>query len=187
MKNPLDSLRLFNVGLVGKLAAMSDDELWNFLVENQNKISAMLEKGGLASGFLYAYSHGIDWLHKHFSDRVEDYREGVVFALVWDFCFEGEKTLINNEGMSRFLDHPDSCYIQTSEEILPPIDEDSEYAWRKDFFHLLKPYQAQHIIDGLEENLEELEPDIRGNIDKINLMISRCRKNPEYQIAYVFH
>lgn len=187
MRQRYDFLRLFNVGLIGKITAMNDDELWNFLVENQDRISKLLEGSGLASGFLYAYPHGIDWLHKHFTDHVKNYREGVTFALTWDFCFEGENTSITSEGISGLLDHPDSCDVQTSEEILPPIDEDSEYAWRKDFFHLLKPYQAQHIVNGLEENVEELEPNIRENIDKIKSMINHCQENPEYRIAYIFN
>lgn len=181
-----DRLHLFNTELVKKITAMNDDELWEYLLANTDRIEEIINGHSVAAGFLYAYPHGTDWFKKHFLKHLEDYREGVIFSVVMDFCFEGGQIRLDPVGMCGFLDHSDSCDVQTSDEIMPPVDEDSEEAWSKKYFHLLEPQHVRLIIKALENNFENQETNTREDIEKIKEMREFCLQNKEYKVAYIF-
>jgi hypothetical protein len=186
-----DCLRLFNQKLVQPIVSMNDDELWDFLLANEDKIKFLTDSKAEkrphpASGFLYAYPHGIDWFKKHFLHHVEDYREGVIYTTVIDFCFDGEKVFLDYPAKCGFLDNADSCDVKTSDEIMPPVDEDSEEGYYKKYFHLLEPVHVEHIIEAMEKNFDKLEKNTREDIDKIKRMKNFCLENDGWKVAYIY-
>jgi hypothetical protein len=186
-----DCLRLFNQKLVQPIVRLNDDELWNFLLENEEQIKALTDRENNitkfpVSGFLYAYPHGIDWFKKHFLEHVEDYREGVIFSTVMDFCFKGEEIYPDYAAKCAFLDSVDSCDVITSDEIMPPVDEDSEEGCRKEYFHLLEPHHVENIIEAMEKNFVKLEKNTREDIDKIKGMRNFCLENEGWRVAYIY-
>lgn len=186
-----DKLRLFNLNLVEPVTRMNDEELWRFLLDNEEHIKVLTDREiphepFPASSFLYAYPHGIDWFKKHFLKHVEDYREGVIFTTVMDFCFKGEQIYLDSQAICGFLDSEASCDVIISEDIMPPVDEESEEGYDKKYFHLLEPAQVEIIIQSLEKNFAELEKNTREDIDKIKEMKKFCLENEGYKVAYIF-
>jgi hypothetical protein len=186
-----DCLRLFNLNLVQPIVRMNDDELWNFLLENEKQIKILTDReNGFSKypvgGFLYAYPHGIDWFKKHFLSHIEDYREGVIFSTVMDFCFKGEEIYLDYAAKCAFLDSADSCDVITSDEIMPPVDEDSEEGYHKKYFHLLDAHHVENIVATMEKNFAKLEKNTREDIDKIKRMKEFCLENEGWNVVYIY-
>jgi hypothetical protein len=182
-----DTLRLFNVKLVEIITSMSDDELWSFALEKAEQVKQNQAAGKYPStGFFFALPHGMEHFRKVFLREVDDYREGVVFTLVIDFCFEGEEIKMDYWARGGFLDHADSCNVRTSDEIMPPVDEDSEAAYDGEYFHLLEPHQVENIIQAMEKNFDKLTINTQEDIDKLKEMKQRCLTNEEYKVAYIY-
>lgn len=185
-----DSLRLFNTKFVEPLVSMSDDELWNFLLGSEEKLKQYFGETGKhpKTGALYAYQHGIEHFRKHFLSEIEEYREGVIFTLVVDFCFEGEPVRLDYWARCGYLDSADSCGVKTSDDVMPPVDPDSEEAnWAQEYFHLLEFYHVQHIIDAMEKNFDKLTDNTREDIDRIREMKNFCLANRGYHVAYIYN
>lgn len=190
MKN--DYLHLFNTALVKKIVSMNDDELWDFLLENEERIRYLTDfsnktKPHVATGLLYAYPHGIEHFRKHFLRHIEDYREGVIFTVVVDFCFKDEFVKLGYHARGGFLDNVDSCDVQTSDEIMPPVDEDTDAGWEKKYFHLLEPQHIENIIQAMEKNFAKLTVNTREDIEKIKAMKQFCLENEDYKGAYIYN
>ena len=186
-----DHLRLFNQRLVEPIKRMNDDELWNFLLENEERIKIFTDSKAEkrphpASGFLYAYPHGIDWFKKNFLGHVEDYREGVVYTTVIDFCFRDEQVYLDYWARCGFLDDASSSDVKTSDEIMPPIDKDSEEGYYAEYFHLLKPHHVELIVESMEKNFDRLEKNTREDIDQIKWMKQFCLENEGWNVAYIY-
>lgn len=187
-----DTLRLFNTALVKQIVSMSDEELWNFLLENEERLKLLTDfenksKPRLTTGAIYAYPHGIERLRKHFLRRIEEYREGLVFTLVNDFCFSDEMVYLGYYARGGYLDNADSCDVKTSDEIMPPVDEDSEEGCYKEYFHLLEPHQLENIIRTMKKNLAKLTFNTREDIAKIKAMKKICLENEDYKAAYIYN
>jgi hypothetical protein len=186
-----DRLTLFDTALVPRITAMDDDQLWKFLLENEERIKFLTSQDlsssiSPVSGFFYAYPHGIDWFKKHFLQHLEDYREGVIFTIVMDFCFKDENAYLDYYARCGYLDNEDSCGVKTSDEIMPPVDEDSEEGYHKKYFHLLEPSHVENIIQAMEKNFGKLEKNTREDIDKIKRMKKFCLENEGYRVAYIY-
>ncbi|HEX9961864.1 MAG TPA: hypothetical protein VGB00_13075 [Pyrinomonadaceae bacterium] len=182
-----DSLRLFNTKLVETIASMSDDELWNFVLDNVERAKQYREDGVyLASGFYYGLPGGMEHFRKCFLRAFNDYREGVVFSLVMDFCFEGKKLNLDYWARCGFLDSADSCDVKTCDEVLPPVDEDSEAAYHKEYFHLLEPHHVENIIQAMERNFAKLTINTQEDIDKLKKMKQRCLTDEDYKVVYIY-
>lgn len=182
-----DNLRLFNTKLVKTITSMDDDEMWNFILEREEQIKQMqYPHGHPACGFFYAYPHGMEHFRKQFLKHIDDYREGVVFSMVIDFCFEGEKIKMDYWARCGFLDSADSCDVKTCDEIMPPIDEDSEEAYHNEYFHLLEPHHVENIIQAMEKNFDNLTVNTREDIDKLKEIKRRCLENKDYKAAYIY-
>jgi hypothetical protein len=183
-----DRLRLFNVKLIDTIRSLNDDELWNFLLEREDRIKQLQYPGGSpATGFFYAYPHGMEHFRKHFLMHIGGYREGVVFSLVVDFCFEGEPVKMDYWARCGFLDSADSCDVKTSDEIMPPVDEDSEEAYHSEYFHLLEPRHIENIIRAMEKNFDKLTINTREDIDKLKEMKQKCLSDEAYKAAYIYN
>lgn len=186
-----DYLRLFNSALVEPIVAMTDEELWNFYLENEERIKYLTDFSDRisthpATSALYAFPHGIEHFRKHFLKYIEDYREGVIFTTVIDFCFKDERVSLGYYARGGFLDNADSCGVKTSDEIMPPLDEESEEAYHKKYFHLLEPQHLENIIQALETNFAKLEKNTREDIEKIKAMKQFCLENQDYKAAYIY-
>lgn len=182
-----DNLCLFNTKLVKTIASMNDDELWDFALDKTEQISRNREAGkSPATVFFFALPVGMEHFRKFFLECIDDYREGVVFTLVMDFCFEGEKIKLDYWARCGFLDNGDSCDVQTSDEILPPVDEDSDDAYHGEYFHLLEPHHVENIIQSMEKNVDKLTINTREDIDKLKEMKKYCLENEEYKVAYIY-
>lgn len=186
-----DKLKLFYTKLVPKIVAMNDEELWNFLLANEERIKVMtdfsdMSRVSITSGYLYAYPHGIDWFKKHFLKHIEDYREGVIFTTVMDFCFKEESVYLDYYARSGYLDNENSCNVRTSDTIMPPVEEDSEEGSYKEYFHLLEPAHVENIIEAMEKNFDKLEKNTREDIAKIKKMKKFCQTNEGWNVAYIY-
>ncbi len=186
-----DRLKLFNTELVKTIVVMNSDELWDFLLENEARIKYLTQnnvapKLQVASGFLYAYPHGMDWFKKHFLNHIENYREGVIYTLVLDFCFNDEAIRLDYWARCGYLDNADSCDVITSDEIMPPVDEDSEEACYRKFFHLLELHHVENIIQAMENNFDKLTDNTQEDINKIKEMKEFCVKNDDFKVIYSY-
>lgn len=183
-----DYLHLFNLSLVEPITTMSDDELWDFILANQHLIKQYNFKDKYPkTGFLYAYPHGIEHFRKCYLRDIEEYREGMIFTLVVDFCFGQESVKLDYWAQSGFLDNADSCDVKTSDEIMPPVDEDSEAAhWAGEYFHLLEPHHLEKIIRAMEKAIDKSTVNTNEDIGKIKAMKGFCLKNDNYKAAYIY-
>lgn len=184
-----DTLRLFNTTLVKQIVSLNDDELWDFLLANQDLIKEYDFKDNYPkTGVLYAFPHGLEHFRKHFLSEIEEYREGVIFTLVVDFCFKGKEVRLDYWARCGYLDNEDSCAVKTSDEIMPPVDEDSEQAhWAKEFFHLLEPSHVENIIAAMEKNFDKISEDnTLEDIAEIKAMKEFCLNNDGYKVAYIY-
>lgn len=186
-----DKLNLFNKKLADEIVLMSDDRLWNFLLENEDRIKRLLDSEAKpklypAGGFLYAYPHGIDWFRKHFLKHLEDYREGVIYAIVIDFCFKDDAIRLDYWARCGYLDSADSCGVKTSDEVMPPVDEDSEEGYYKIYFHLLELNHVESIIAAMERNFDKLTENTPDDINKIKEMRDVCLDNEGFKVIYEY-
>lgn len=186
-----DALKLFNTALVSQIAAMNDDELWNFLLENEERIKFLTDYGNdarpyIATGLLHAYPHGIERFREFFFEEIEEYREGVVYTLVVDFCFKDERINLGYYAQGGYYDNADSCGVKTSDDVMPPVDEESEAGWDKKYFHLLEPHHLENIIQSLEKNFEKLTLNTREDIEKLKSWKQFCLENEGYHAAYIY-
>lgn len=180
-----DQLQLFNRGLFERLPGMNDEELWEFV---QSKAELAKERGmmKIATAVFHAYYYSAKRFRKFFLEEIEEYREGVIFTLILDFCFEGEKIDLDYWARCGHLDSADSCDVLISDEIMPPIDEESDQAYYKEYFHLLEPHHVENIIQSMENNFEKLTVNKRKDIAKIKRMKKFCLKNEGYKVAYIY-
>ena len=180
-----DKLRLFNKGLVEPLTRMNDDELWEFV---QSKAEFAQQQGmmKIATAVFHAYYISKERFREFFLEEIEDYREGVVFTLIIDFCFEGEEINLDYWARCGHLDSADSCDVITSDLVLPPIDEDSDLIYDSKYFHLLEPHHVENIIQAMENNFDKLTVNTRKDIAKIKKMKKFCLKNENYKVAYIY-
>lgn len=187
-----DRLKLFNKKRADKIVSMSDEDLWNFLLENEERVKYLSDfhanpRPHSASGFLYAYPHGIDWFKKHFYEHLEQYREGSIYTIVIDFCFDDESVMLDYWARCGYLDSADSCDVKTSDEIMPPVDDDSEEGYYKIYFHLLETNHVENILAAMERNFDKLTENTRKDINKIKKMHKFCQKNEGFKIIYQYN
>ncbi|CAN5571703.1 hypothetical protein BH10ACI1_BH10ACI1_11250 [soil metagenome] len=187
-----DHLRLFNTALVGLLISMNDDELWNFLLENEERIKFLSDFNNNSrtrpkTSALYSYFYGIESLRERYLDEIEEYREGVIFTLIMDFCFKDEKVSMGYHAQGGYYDNADSGDVKTSDDIMPPVDEESDAGYEAEYFHLLEPHHLENIIQAMEKNFDKLTVNTREDIDKIKAMKEFCRANEGYNAAYVYN
>lgn len=187
-----DYLRLFNTALVEPIVSMNDEELWNFLLENQERIKFLSSRDFVdnispSTGFFYAYPHGVEHFRKRFLKQIEEYREGAIFTLVIDFCFKDEKVWLEYWAQGGYLDNADSCDVKTSDDVMPPVDKESEDAYYGKYFHLLEPQHLENIIQAMEKNFAKLTVNTREDIDKIKAMKQFCLENEGYKAAYIYN
>ena len=186
-----DRLKLLNTKLLKSIVAMNDDEVWSFLLENEARVKRLTQsevepKLHLTSGYFYAYPHGIDWFKKHFLQHIENYREGVIYTLVLDFCFSDEAVKLDYWARCGYFDNADSCRVKTSDSIMPPVDEDSEEGCYRTFFHLLELQHVENIIQSMENNFDKLTDNTQEDINKIKEMKEICLKNEDFKIIYIY-
>jgi len=188
MANLKDKLCLFNFGLMKKISVMNADKIWDFVVANQERMKELYSSKDFcpASIYVYGYYHSFEHCKRCFDDDVEEYFEGVVFSTCLDFCFEGKRIVLNEKGAKAFLDRGDSCDAPVSDDFFPPIDEESDRFYHKEYFHLLEPFQVQSIIQALEENVEDPENNSPEDIESIKKMKERCESDFECKVAYIF-
>ena len=186
-----DKLKVLNTKLIEPIASMNDDELWNFLLENEERIKYLTEQDfnshiSPESGFLYGYPHGIERLRKLFLRYIEEYREGVVFTMVLDFCLSDEAVYLDYRASGGYLDNADSCDVKTSDDIMPPVDEDSDVGHKKKYFHLLEPVHVENIIRAMEKDYDKMESNSHEDIEKIKIMKEICLENEGYRVIYIY-
>jgi hypothetical protein len=186
-----DRLNLFDRQTAEMIMTLDDAGLWDFLIGKEERIRHFTiddpeMKLHPASGFLYAYPHGVDWLKQHFMRNLEEYREGVVYTLILDFCIDDEPVRLDYLARSGFLDNAESCDVRTSEEIMPPVDEDSEPGQYLVCFHLLEENHVENLIRTMETNAAKLTENTFEDIEKIRRMKYYCLKNPGFNVIYSY-
>lgn len=182
-----DTLCLFNFGLMNKISLMNAGEIWDFLLANRKRLDELKPPNtSAASLYLYGYAHSFENFKRCFDDEVKEYFEGVVFSTCMDFCFEGKQVVLDKKGASAFLDRADSCDVPISEDFMPPVDDDSEVAYHKEYFHLLEPHHVQPIINALEDGIENLETNSPEDIELMKKMKEHCENDQNYKIAFIF-
>ena len=183
----IDKIRLFNPKLIEPIVSMTDDEMWQFIVANEERVKEIVNSEAHAiSGFLWGYRYGMERIRELFLKDIEYYREGVDFTMIMDFCFKGEPVQLDYWARCGYLDDADSCDAVTSNDIIPEIDEDSDEAFYKEYFHLLELQQVENIIRSMEENFDKLTINTREDIDKIKAMKQFCLENEDYKVAYIY-
>jgi hypothetical protein len=184
-----DKLRLIDTKLLKEISAMTDDELWDFALKNLDlaKNFDSPDKKHPKTMFFYAYKFGMEHFRKIFLGSLDEYdREGTIYTLVLDFCFPGETVKLDYYGRGGFLDHSDSCGVLHSDEIMPPLDEDSDDGYHKKFFYLLEPHHIGHIIQAMKQNFDKLDEEAAANIPKIENMQDVCLKNKDYKAVLIY-
>lgn len=184
-----DRLTTFNVKLAADLQKMSDDELWDFLQTNEDRVKQLFESDkSLKTGVLLAYNGGPERYRNHFLSEIECCREGVIYTLILDFCVGDEKIPVEYWARSGFLDSPDSCEVRTSEVIMPNLDDadEDELLFSTVYFHLLEDKHTLNIINSMKKNFYKLSENTFGDIPKIQAMREFCLKDQNYQIIYIY-
>lgn len=184
-----DRLTTFNVKLAADLQKINDDELWNFLQTNEERVKSFFETGDFPqTGIFFAYKPGPEHYREHFLSEIERCREGVIYTLILDFCVGDEKISVEYWARSGFMDSPDSCAVKTSEEIMPDLDDvdEDEVLFSTKHFHLLEDKHTLSIINSMKKNFYKLSEDTFKDISKIQAMRELCLKDENYQIIYIY-
>lgn len=187
-----DRLHLLNTKTVAQIRAMSDDEIWDFLMERFEQIAEWgadrePTRRSFVTRIFYAAPYGIDHFRKHFLRDMEDYREGMIFSLTMDFGFEGEQIYLDYYGTSGLYDDEVSCSVGDYYSVMPWVDEDSEDAYYKENFALLESPHLEVIIRALETHEAALTKNTRDDINKIIAMKEACEQHEHYKVAYIYY
>lgn len=183
-----DALSLFNEKLSRSIKAMSDEELWEFLISNGERIKQIVdEKTHHVSITLHFYKQGLQEFERVFRNLTDEYsREETIYTLILDFCLEGEKIELDYYAVSGFLDDAASCDAVKAEDIMPdPDEEDEEFYWRV-YFYVLEPPQIESMIRSLEKNFDKLDENAQANIGKIKKIKEKCLADGDYKAVFLY-
>lgn len=183
-----DSLRLLNTKLVSEIQAMSDDELWQFLLSRLDEINAIGDKFKFKTWLFICLNKSFDLFKKRFWEEMEYVETGndLFYTLILDFAFEGEKLKLDYYGIGGFYDNPESCNIPKSDEVMPEMSEDSNSYYHKIDFYLLGVPHLDKIIRALEDNAEKLTVNTPADIEKVKMMREKCANDENYKVAYIY-
>jgi uncharacterized protein YdcH (DUF465 family) len=178
-----DYLQLFNTKLVKTILQFDDVELWDFLTTRIEQIRQLEHRQTVC---FYGLPHSVKRFQEMFEDEVKEDRNGLLYTIINDLCFEGETVNLDFYEMSGFLDHSNSCDAVKHNQIMPEIDEESEAAFHERYFYLLEPGHLDNIIKTLQKNVQKLDDSSIEGIKKIKLMKKTCVKQDFYKTALVY-
>lgn len=183
-----DKIQLLNTKLLKELQSMSDEDLWLFVLKNMDKCREF-QRSYKGTTYLYlCLEYSFPYFRKRFFGALEDeysYNE-LVYSFILDFCFEGERLDLDYYGTGGFYDYGDSCDVTNSTEIMPPLEEESDY-YRQLSFYLLGANHLGHIVEAMEKNADKLTDDAPENLEKIKMMHKKCLEDDGYNAAYIYN
>lgn len=187
-----DKLQLLNTRLLKEIPLMSDEDLWLFVLKNMDRCRELGRnfRGSGDSGSTYLYiclDYSFPFFRKRFFGELEYQcsREELDYAFILDFCFEGERLKLDYYGTGGFYDYGDSCDVVKSIDLMPPIEEDSNFSYQKSFY-LLGANHLEHIIEAMETNADKLTDEASENLEKIKAMHKKCLEDEGYNAAYIY-
>jgi hypothetical protein len=183
-----DKLQLLNTRLAREIIAMSDDELWQFLLSRMDEIE---EKRLAHTGSTYLYYcliTGVDYMKQRYYEDVEyDFgRNELNYSFILDFCFEGERLKLGYYATGGFYDNGASCDARKSAEIMPPLEEDSDFHHEIKFY-ILEANHLAHIIEAMEKHVEKLTVNTPEDIETIKQMRAKCLADDAYKAGYIYY
>ncbi len=184
-----DYLHLLNTKLVKEIVAMSNEELWEFLLSRIEQIKAVGDNYKFESWLFICLDMSFDLFQKRFLESVEEdfSRTDLNYTLILDFALEGKKIQLDYFGVSGFYDAPDSCNLPTSDGLMPELDEDSDVLQNKKDFYLIEARHLEKIIKTMEANLDKLTVNTPEDLDIIKAMREKCAADENYKVAYIFN
>lgn len=189
-----DYLDTYNETLRSKLMAMSDDEIWEFLLENEPIIKDRIDNlrnhtqkyNSIRYYPLLAYPHGLEHFRKHVFSNLEEDRDGSVYTLILDFCFAYEKVRLGYYARGGFYDNPASCMVKPADDVMPPCDGDTELVYEKENFQVLEAHHLEAIINAMEKDFDVMTDNTREDIEKIKEMHRKLVNDKDWKAAYIF-
>jgi len=189
-----DYLDIYDETLRSKLMTLSDDEIWEFLLEKEPLIKQMTDHENLDRQYkfyirfspLYAYPHGIEHFRKHVFSNLEEDRDGSVYTLILDFCFAHEKVRLGYYARGGFYDNPKSCNVKTLQDVMPPCKGNTELVYEKENFQVLEAHHLEAIINAMEKDFDVMTDNTREDIEKIKEMHRKLVNNKDWKAAYIF-
>ncbi len=184
-----DYLQLLNTKIAKDIVAMSNDELWEFLLSRLDEIKAVGDNYKFATWLFICLDMGFDLFRKRFLETVEDEydRNDLNYTLLLDFALEGEKIKLDYFAISGFYDNPDSCDLPTSDDVMPELDEDSDEFHHKKDFYLIGAGHLEKIIKTMEANADKLTVNTPEDIETIKAMHEKCAADENYKVAYIYN
>lgn len=189
-----DYLDIYDETLRSKLITLSDDEIWEFLLEKEPLIKTItdrdnpdpLYKYSIRYYPLYAYPHGIEHFRKHVFKALEEDRDGSIYTLILDFCFAHEKVKLGYYARGGFYDNPASCNVKTLQDVMPPCKGNTELVYEKENFQVLEAHHLEAIINAMEKDFDIITDNTREDIEKIKEMHRKLTVDPDWKAAYCF-
>lgn len=170
------------------MKAMSNEELWEFLISNGERIEQIVaEKTYHVTFILHSYKEGLQEFQRVFGIFTDEYsREETLYTLILDFCLEGEKIELDYYAVSGFLDDATSCDALKAEDIMPdPDEEEEEFYWRE-YFYILEPPQIESMIRSMEQHFDKLDENAQANIGKIKKVKEKCLADDGYKAVFLY-
>jgi hypothetical protein len=183
-----DKLQLLNTRLLKEIVLMSDEDLWLFVLKNMERAEE-LRRTHEGSTYLYlCLYNSFPYFRKRFFGELEyDFsRNELDYAFILDFCFEGERLKLDYYGIGGFYDYGDSCDVINSIEIMPPLEDDSDFHYQISFY-LLGANHLEHIVEAMEKNVDKLTDDAPANLETIKAMHKKCLEDEGYNAAYIYY
>jgi hypothetical protein len=183
-----DKIQLLNTRLAGEIIAMSNEELWQFLLSRMDKIEEIQLTHKGSTYLYYCLNKGVEYMKQRYFEDVEyDFgRNELNYSFILDFCFEGDRLKLDYYAIGGFYDNGASCDVRKSAEIMPQIEEDSDF-YHQIKFYVLEANHLTHIIEALEKHVEKLTVNTPEDIEKIKRMRAKCLADDAYKAGYIYY
>lgn len=181
--NENDQLQLIDPAIIRHVVGLDADALWQLTLERLDDLKR-LEKFQL--GALYGLKFGKEHFEKVFWRFCDEDPDAVRWGLINDLGFIGKPLRIDPWAASGYLDHGSSAEVESSRDILPEWDEDSEARHYSRRFDIINATHLDLIAASLDNHHNLGIEDDHAKRLQIRTMAKTLRNDPTLRAAYIY-
>ena len=197
---PSDQLQLIDPETIRHVAGLESDGLWQLTLTRLDELKRL---EGFHSPALHGLPRGMEHFEKCFWMFYDEDPDHVRWGLIHDLGFLGKPVRIDPWAASGYLDDASSAGVQTSRDLIPEFDDESEANVYGCLFDVLEADHLDLIADSVRrfENLGSIAEKRTGSESpgfstlnsqlstrlKIDTMAKAIRKDPSLRAAYIYH
>lgn len=181
-----DKVQLFDPAMVRQINELFGDvdAAWAFVLD---RLSTLRSLKKFDSGFMFAFSYGMERFEDAFYRFFDNDPECVVQCLINDVAFIGEQFKPNFWTRCGYLDHASSADVETSKSMISMWSEETEaYAYFRPF-DVLSVEQVALMAAALKKNRAQVDPaEFTADIEVLDTFVSVLTRSPELRAAYMY-